>query len=317
MSNDIMRARQAKDNAIVQKLKDTSTSVINQVMEYANNGKLEIPKNYSVGNAVNALRLMIVDDDKLRNCTTASIANAMLNMCILGLNPSKKQCYPIAYGDKLGLMVSYFGNSTIAKRADPTIKDIVADVVKEGEGLEFEHLPGNVYKIKNHTRTLETMDSDKIIAAYATILYNDGKEPVSLVMTWREILQSWKKSTAKPFDEDGNLKPSSTHAQYPEDMAKRTVINKITKMVRNTSDDSSLFEQARKSIDLENAQNEAEQETIENTCSEEEYTDVDYEEFSEDSVADSAAVSDCVTVDRSTGEVVDEPEEGSYESTLY
>lgn len=305
--NDIMKKQQEKNNAIVQKLKDTSTSVINQVMKYADEGKLEIPKNYSVGNSVNALRLMIMDDDKLRSCTLPSIANAMLNMCILGLNPSKKQCYPIAYGEKLGLMVSYFGNVAIAKRADTTIDDVVADVVKEGETFEFEHLPGNTYKVTKHTRTLESMDSDKILAAYATILYNDGKEPVTLIMTWKEILAAWKKSPAKPFDEDGNLKTSSTHAQYSDDMAKRTVINKITKMVRNTSDDSELFEDARKSVDYESSKNEAEMEVVENTCSEEEYTDVDYVEYdaSENEVEEESGMSDSITVIKDTGEVVE------------
>lgn len=305
--NDIMKKRQEESNAIVKRLKDTATSVINQVMEYADAGKLEIPKNYSVGNSVNALRLMIMDDDKLKGCTMPSIANAMLNMCILGLNPSKKQCYPIAYGDKLGLMVSYFGNTTIARRADQTIQDVVADVVREGEKLVFEHLPGNIYKIKSHERTLETMDNDKIIAAYATILYNDGKEPVSLVMTWKEILASWKKSPAKPFDENGNLKSSSTHAQYPSDMAKRTVINKITKMIRNTSDDSELFEQARKSIDYESSKNEAEMDVVDNTCSEEEYTDIDYVEYdsSEKEVEESCGMTDSVTVVKETGEAME------------
>lgn len=38
--NDIMKKQQEKNNAIVQKLKDTSTSVINQVMKYADEGKL-------------------------------------------------------------------------------------------------------------------------------------------------------------------------------------------------------------------------------------------------------------------------------------
>ena len=190
---------------------------------------------------------------------------------------------------------------------EPGIDDVVADVVKEGETFEFEHLPGNTYKVTKHTRTLESMDSDKILAAYATILYNDGKEPVTLIMTWKEILAAWKKSPAKPFDENGNLKASSTHAQYSDDMAKRTVINKITKMVRNTSDDSELFEDARKSVDYESSKNEAEMEAIENTCSEEEYTDVEYVEYdaSENDVEESSGINDSITVIKDTGEAVE------------
>lgn len=257
-------------------LKSITDSTITQIMKYTEEKRLNLPADYSAPNAINALKLMIVDDEKLRSCTLPSIANTMLNMCILGLNPAKKQCYPIAYGNKMGLTVSYFGNKLLAMRADPSIKDIVAEVVKEGEDFEFDHDVDGNYKILKHKKTLESMDSDKYVAGYATIFYNDDREPKSIIMTWKQILKSWRKSPAKPFLEDGSLKPSSVHAQYTDDMIKRTLTNAITKGIRNSSDDASLFNEALDAVELDDKQAES-QEIIESkTSSEEEIVDIDY-----------------------------------------
>jgi recombination protein RecT len=274
-------------NKIVSKKKEAPTlksitdSTITQIMKYTEEKRLNLPADYSAPNAINALKLMIVDDDKLKGCTLPSIANAMLNMCILGLNPAKKQCYPIAYGNKMGLMVSYFGNKLLAMRADPNIKDIIAEVVKEGEIFEFDHDVDGNYKILNHKKTLESIDSDKYVAGYATIFYKDGREPKSIIMTWKQILQAWKKSPAKPFLEDGSLKPSSVHAQYTDDMIKRTLTNAITKGIRNSSDDASLFNEALDAVELDEKQAES-QEIVESKTSSEEIVDIDYSVIDEE-----------------------------------
>lgn len=262
-------------------LKSITDSTITQIMKYTEEKRLNLPANYSAPNAINALKLMIVDDDKLKNCTLPSIANAMLNMCILGLNPAKRQCYPIAYGNKMGLMVSYHGNQLLAMRADPNIKDIVAEVVKEGEEFEFDHDVDGNYKILRHKKTLESMDSEEYVAGYATILYKDGREPKSIVMTWKQILKSWKKSPAKPFLEDGSLKDSSVHSQYTDAMAKRTLINAITKGIRNSADDASLFNEALDAVELDEKQAES-QEIVESKTSSEEIVDIDYSVIDEE-----------------------------------
>lgn len=285
------------ENAIVTNQSKALTSITNSTLDtikkYQKEGKLQLPKNYSADNAIKQLQLKIVDDPKLMSCTPASIANTMLNMTILGLNPAKEQCYPIPYGDKAQLFVSYQGRKAIAKRIDPTIKDIIANPVKKGEDFEFEdRLDGSV-KIIKHQRTLESMDSKEIIAGYATIIYNDGKENQSLIMTWDKIKESWKMSKVKPIDEKGNIKSDSIHSRFMDEMVKRTLIRAITKSIINSSDDNDLFCDIAKQVEYETDVAEAKQEAKEKTSSNEEVIDVDFKEC------------DNIEIDQETGEVVE------------
>ena len=211
--------------------------VLDKVHNFQQNGQIFFPNNYSPENALKSAWLILqetVDKDKrpvLKVCTKPSIANALLNMIIQGLNPMKKQCYFIAFGNQLTLMRSYFGSIAVAKQFGE-IEDITAEVIYEGDKVETEIKRGKTI-IKTHTRSFENINKSKIIGAYATILYKDNSEE-SLVMTIEQIKTSWKKSKLNPDGKD------SIHTLYTEDMCKRTAINKICKYYINTKDDSNL-----------------------------------------------------------------------------
>ena len=118
---------------------DTVDVVAAKVRKFQENGELHFPANYSPENAMKSAWLCI-QETKDRNsrpalevCTKSSIANALLNMVVQGLNPAKKQCYFIVYGNQLTLQRSYFGAIHIAKTVDPSIEDVTAHVVYEDE----------------------------------------------------------------------------------------------------------------------------------------------------------------------------------------
>lgn len=277
----------------VQKLNATTLSVQKQIDEYCKEGKLNIPANYSVGNALKQFQLKVQDDDKLMACTTASLAKAMLDMCVLGLNISKTQCYCINYGGKAQLSISYLGKVAIAKRIDPTISDIFGKVVKEGEDFDFEDEPDGYSKILKHKRTLQSMSSKTILAAYATIVYNDGKPSKSMIMTFDRIKKSWEMSPVKPIDNDGNVKPNSTHGKFTEDMAIRTVIAAICKPIISTSSDMDLFGATVQSVNLDENKAQADAEASEKMGSGDMVdVDVDFNEV------------DPISADTETGEIL-------------
>lgn len=62
----------------------------------------------------------------------------------------------------------------------------------------------------------------------------------SMVMTMESIKQSWKQSRVNPIDQNGNIKAGTTHGKFTEEMAKRTIINRLLKRHINASDDGSL-----------------------------------------------------------------------------
>ena len=225
--------------------KDTIDIVAKKVREFQERGELNFPANYSPENAMKSAWLELqstVDRNKrpaLEVCTKNSIANTLFNMIVQGLNPAKKQCYFIVYGDSLTLHRSYFGALHLAKTMDESIEEITADVVYEGDEFEFEKKRGKTI-ISKHIQRLENIDKNKIKAAYCSIFKANGYEDTT-VMTFDQIKDAWKQSQTSPVNENGGVKSSSVHGKFTADMAKKTVINRACKVVINSSNDRSLI----------------------------------------------------------------------------
>lgn len=270
MSTDLVKKEDKQ--IIVKEEKNITDNVLNKIHQFQSNGQIYFPNNYSPENALKSawLKLQEVKDKNgklaLEVCTQPSIANALLNMVIQGLNPMKNQCYFIPFGNQLTLMRSYFGSIAVAKQFGE-IREITAEVIYEGDKVETQINKGKT-TILSHTRSFENINKAKIIGAYATIIYiNDAEE--SIIMTIDQIKTSWKKSKLNPENKD------STHSQFTEDMCKRTVINKICKYYINTKDDSNLnmIKLAFETSDEELKESEVEYEIQENANKE--YIDID------------------------------------------
>lgn len=306
----------ANTNELAIVKKDVVDLVTDKVREFTTSGELSFPPNYSAENAMKSAWL-ILQETKAKNdkkeevpaltyCTRDSIANALLNMVVQGLNPAKKQCYFIAYGNQLTCQRSYFGNIYLAKLADPEIEDIIGTTVYEGDEFEYFIHRGKTF-IRKHVQQLGNVDKRRIVAAYATVLRKDGdaNREYSKIMTMEEIKQAWKQSRMYPVDDKGNIKTGSTHDKFTSDMAEKTVINGTCKQIINTSTDSYLVLQTyRKTEDAivtaETAatiEAKANQTIIDVTPSEERKDQQDMPEFD---------------VDAETGEVFSADEEANF-----
>lgn len=276
----------ANDKAQLALLKtDVVDVVANRIREFQESGEIHFPPNYSPENALKSAWLILQNiEDKdhkpaLLCCSKDSIANALLDMVVQGLNPSKKQGYFIVYGKTLTFQRSYFGTVHVIKTVKPDVQDVVADVVYADDEFEYEKRRGKTV-ITKHKQKLENVDKRKIVAAYGTIVYKDGGEE-SLIMTMPELKQAWKQSRmkTKPVDEDGNINPNSTHGKFTQEMAKKTVINRLCKMTINSSDDSNLVINRVKTSSGDMKTIEVEQEIVENANKEllDIHVDVDLE----------------------------------------
>lgn len=196
---------------------------------------LHLPSGYASANALKSafFELQEVQDRNkkpaLEVCTKDSIANTLLDMVVQGLSPAKKQCYFIVYGNKLQLNRSYFGTQAVLKRLS-NVKDIWANVIYKGDTFDIEIINGRE-TLKEHKTAFENRDNE-IIGAYCIIEKTDG-ERVLTTMTKKEIDKSWSKAKTKNVQND-----------FPQEMAKRTVINRAAKAFVNTSDDSDLLIEA-------------------------------------------------------------------------
>jgi len=220
-------------------LKDqTVTAVEKRIGQLVENGQLVLPRNYSAANALQAAWLTlqeVQDKDRkpaLEVCSRNSVVQALYSMVVQALDPGKKQGYFICYGKSLVFQRSYFGTLAVAKRM-AEVQDAVAEIVYEGDTFEYEIERGTKRVVK-HLQSLDTIDTGNVRAAYAVVMFNDGREYTEL-MTWDQIQAAWSKSKMNPNSE------KSTHTQFQSEMVKRTVLNRALKRYINSSNDDHLF----------------------------------------------------------------------------
>jgi len=220
--------------------KDITTQVLNKVNTFSEAGELKLPKDYSPENALKSAYIKLTEnpDGKgalLDKCDKSSVAEALLKMVVYGLTPQKNQVYFIPYGNKLNCTISYMGNIATAKRYNPNIADIKARAITKGEDFEFEFKQetGKVVILK-HKQTLESIGNKEIIGAYSLIYYKDGSFEVGDIMNIEQIKQAWGQGATRG--------ESPAHKKFPDEMSKRTVINRTCKKLINTSSDAILME---------------------------------------------------------------------------
>ena len=207
---------------------------------------LSFPDDYNVANALTGAYLVLKETtDKsgkpiLETCSQVSIANALMDMCVLGLNVQRKQGYFIAYGGKCQFQRSYFGNITIARRFG--LKDIHAEVIYEGDNFVYHIEDGNKI-LDKHEQSIMNIDNDKIIGAYAVVIMQDGTKMLE-VMNMKQIKQSWQQGY-------GYKEGSGTHSKFADQMAKKTVINRALKQIINTHGDVFVQEADERTEDVD------------------------------------------------------------------
>jgi recombination protein RecT len=209
------------------------TDDVNRSLTRLQDDGLILPLNYNASNALKSafFKLQEVQDKNskpaLEVCSRESVANALLDMVVQGLSPAKTQCYFIVYGSKLQLNRSYFGTQAVLKRLS-NVKDIWANVIYKGDIFEYE-VAGGREKLVKHETNFENRDNE-ILGVYAVVKTLEDEE-ILTVMTKKEVDASWSQSKTS----------QSVHKKFPQEMAKRTVINRAAKAYINTSDDSDLL----------------------------------------------------------------------------
>jgi recombination protein RecT len=222
-------------------LKDQTVGAVEKrIAQLTANHQLTLPENYSVGNALQAawLNLQEVKDKNkkpaLQVCSRNSVVQALFSMVVQALDPGKKQGYFIVYGQSLVFQRSYFGTEAVAKRmAD--VKEIFTEVIYEGDVFEYEIERGRTIVTK-HRQSFDNVDVDKIKGAYAVIVFNnETRGEHTEIMTIDQIKKAWSKSRGNPNSD------SSPHQEFPDQMAKKTVLSRALKRHINSSSDDHLF----------------------------------------------------------------------------
>ena len=190
------------------------------------------PKDYNFINAIKASMLVLQElKDKngkpaLEVCTSASIATALFEMAVKGLDASKKTCYFIVRGDKMCLHESYFGKALQVRRIYPNFEPHPV-IVHEGDEFEYIIDPETGYrKLVKHVQKMENLDKD-FVGGYIYIPTADGKQDL-YIMSKKMILAAWSKSSSRE---------QLTHKTFPEKMAAKTLVSSACNMIINATPD--------------------------------------------------------------------------------
>lgn len=240
-------------NEVLVKNQKMGDNVLARVKSLETQGDLKFPENYSPENAMKSAMLTLQDlkgskkdgyKPALEFANPNSIANALMDMVVQGLNPAKNQGYFIMYGDKVQFQRSYLGTMAVTRRVTGA-KEINAEVIFEGDEVEYKTKNGKIVDLE-HSQSFGNRDSKKIIGAYATVVFEDESKNYTEIMSFEEIEEAWKQSQ---MVYDGKFKEDGTHRRFPQEMAKKTVINRACKKLLNSSDDSSLLSSEVKNRD--------------------------------------------------------------------
>ena len=290
-------------NEILVKNQKMGDNVLARVKQLEGQGDLKFPANYEPSNAMKSAMLILQDlkgskkdgyKPALEFANPNSVANALMDMVVQGLNPAKSQGYFIMYGQNVQFQRSYMGTMSVTKRVTGA-KEINAEVIFEGDDVEYETVNGKITNLKHKTK-FGNRDTKNIIGAYCTIVFEDESKNYTEVMTMDEIETAW---TQSQMVYDGKFKEDGTHRKYPQEMSKKTVINRACKKLLNSSDDSSLLKQQFVENDNRNRKEVFDAEVEENQASE----DLDIPEY------DEAQFQDVPNHDAETGEIKEDSEQ--------
>jgi recombination protein RecT len=232
----------------------TVETVLDKLREYKDQKKIHLPADYSVENAMKSAWLKIQDvKDKNKRpayevCTTGSMANSLLSMAIQGLNPDKNQCYFIVYGRTLELYRSYLGSIVVAMRVNPTIKHIYSVTIYAKDQCEW-HFSNGVRIFDEHRQSFESLLDNRVAGAYAVAVDKDDNQIFTELMLMHQLKEAWAQSRAKPITESGELKEGSVHARFTDEMARKTVTQRLCKRIIGSSNDRSLLVQKARESD--------------------------------------------------------------------
>lgn len=216
-------------------LEKLGTQYSNAITEWINKDipsiGFKIPEGYNWQNEVSSAMLHIAQNVKDNNkqpalsvCSRDSVMTALKDMVINGLEFSRNQCYFIVLDGKLKLWTSYYGEVSVLGKLLPNLR-VNANVIHLGETYEIHQDEVNGYHyIANHQVTLETLDNP-IIGAYGSLVDKEtGKRIYGLIMSKKEIDKSWSKAKTHNVQDD-----------FPQEMAKRTLIRRMIKLYLNTA----------------------------------------------------------------------------------
>lgn len=165
----------------------------------------------------------------------AQVKAGMVRGAYLGLDFLNKEAYLVPYGNKLDYQTSYIGEIKLRKKYSVRpIKDIYADVVRQGDDFCYEVVNGE--PTLNHKPL--PFNNNPVIGAYAVCIFEDGGKMID-TMSLEDLENTRSASKAKN---------SPAWSKFTNEMYKKTVLRRLCKTI-----DIDLTTEQRTTLDEEMA----------------------------------------------------------------
>lgn len=191
-------------------------STINQVQGFFKDDNLvriqdacDVKINEQVMDAIQ----VIAKNDKLQQCSPASIIGAVITASRLGvsLDPNIKHSYLIPYGKECKLEVSYMGLIDVIYRSTGSLLE--AHMVYKNDAFEYEQ--GSNPHVKHNPHVFG--DKGDLIGVYAICRFKDGRIAI-------EFLDTVEIDKCKKVSKGGNV-----WTIWFDEMAKKSAIRRLYK----------------------------------------------------------------------------------------
>jgi recombination protein RecT len=185
-----------------------------------------LPEHLTPERMVRLTLLAMNRQPELLDCTAESIAEAVMQISSWGLEIGRT-AHLVAFGKKATALADYKGKIELAIRSH-TITSCRARVVYEADQFEVEY--GLVEKL-THRPAWNTQRGNPI-GVYAVVMLPNGESKFELMSTAdvEKIRQRSKAKDSGPWKTD------------PEEMAKKTVVHRLLKMIPQSPQLAAAFE---------------------------------------------------------------------------
>lgn len=203
---------------------------------------------------------------------TSQIVAGLVRGAVDGLDFAHKEAYLVPFGNQLNFMPSYKGARKMAKKyALRPVKDIYADIVREGDNFECGVKDGKPYL----NFTPNPFSSKPVIGAFAVVIYED--ESIQYEIMNMDDLEACKNASRSSN--------SPAWKKFTNEMYKKSVLHRLCKNIEIDPDiNKEILDDMDAGLEIETDQ----EQIVENEINENQGS----EEFIEEDVIDTEVVAE-------------------------
>lgn len=211
-----------KTAAVVEAKETSLSTVLTQNLMSVQAG---LPKDFSIPRFVNnSIALLNGNETLVKFCqqnpktAMSQVKAGLMQGAYLGLDFMSSEAYLVPYGATLQFQMSYKGARKIVKKYSiRPVKDIYAEIVREGDLFEIENENGK----QSFMFKPVAFSNKPVVGAFAVCVYEDGDT----------LLETMNIDELNKVQNSSKAKNSPAWSAFPNEMRKKVVMKRLCKKI--------------------------------------------------------------------------------------